>query len=225
MNKQIILDTETTGLSPLQGHRVIEIGAIEMIDRKYTNKHFHIYLNPECKISDEAIRIHGITNSFVKDKAKFNDIALNFINFIKNSELIIHNANFDINFLNYELKHYTNMDFGKITDYCKIIDTLALARKMHPGKSNSLDALSKRYNIKNFNREKHGALLDSKILGSVYLEMTRNQNILNLDMQQVQIININKINEPNAISSIKEVELIEHKKYLNLLKIYNKKNK
>ncbi len=181
--RQIVLDTETTGLEPTQGHKIIEIGCIEMIDRKLTGNHYHVYLNPQREIDKGAIEVHGITNEFLQDKPLFKDVANEFIEFVKNSELIIHNAPFDIGFLNHELKQLSP-SVGIMNDYCRVLDTLVLARQMHPGQKNSLDALCKRYFVVNSHRELHGALLDSEILAEVYLAMTGGQTDLGLTHKQ-----------------------------------------
>lgn len=174
--RQIILDTETTGIGPEKGHRIIEIGCIEMLDRKITKKHFHVYLNPDREVEEGAYRVHGISTEFLQDKPRFKDIADEFIQFIDGAELIIHNAPFDVGFINAEL---SLVGFGKqVESVCTVTDTLVMARKMHPGQRNSLDALCKRYDIDNSNRELHGALLDSEILASVYLAMTGGQTSL-----------------------------------------------
>lgn len=175
--RQIVLDTETTGLSPADGHRVIEIAAIELENRQFTGKQFHYYINPKRDIDPEAEKVHGITLEFLQDKPLFSDLLDDFIAFIKGSELIIHNAPFDVGFLNHEFK-LTNKKVGKIEDYCKVLDTLALARTMHPGQRNSLDALCKRYDIDNSGRDLHGALIDSDLLALTYLAMTSGQEKL-----------------------------------------------
>jgi DNA polymerase III subunit epsilon len=172
--RRVILDTETTGLDPKSGHRVIEIGAIEMINRKMTENTFHEYLNPEREVEAEAIKVHGITNQFLSTKGKFADIADAFFDFIDGAELIIHNAPFDIGFLNHEFKLLGGKS-RRIKDHCAVLDTLVMARKMHPGQRNNLDALCKRYHVDNTQRDLHGALLDSEILGRVYLAMTGGQ--------------------------------------------------
>ena len=179
MNRQIILDTETTGLEPSKGHKIIEIGCVEMIDRKLTGNHFHVYLNPQRDIDEGAIEVHGITNEFLQDKPLFKDVVNDFIEYVKDSELVIHNAPFDIGFLNHELKQLVKPP-GMMEDYCNVLDTLVLARQMHPGQKNSLDALCKRYFIDNSHRDLHGALLDSEILAEVYLGMTGGQKDLTL---------------------------------------------
>lgn len=172
--RQVVLDTETTGLNFSDGHRVIEIGCVEMINRRLTGRNFHYYVNPEYEIEQEALEVHGISNDFLQDKPFFADIAKEFCDFIDGAEIIAHNASFDVGFLNHELK-LAKLRLGKIVDYCKVFDTLALARQLHPGQRNNLDALAKRYNINHFNRDLHGALLDAEILAQVYLAMTGGQ--------------------------------------------------
>lgn len=173
--RQIILDTETTGLDPTQGHRVIEIGCLELLNRRPTDQRFHVYLQPDRTIDEDAIRVHGITNEFLADQPRFADIADEFLNFVRDAELIIHNAPFDLGFLNHELRRCGR---GHLTleQICKVKDTLLLARQRHPGQRNSLDALCKRYNVDNTQRTLHGALLDAEILADVYLAMTRQQS-------------------------------------------------
>lgn len=175
--RQIVMDTETTGIDPAQGHRIVEIGCVEMIDRKLTGNTFHVYINPQRQMDAEVIAVHGITNEFVADKPLFREVANEFLAFIKDSEMIAHNATFDVNFLNHELK-MLQRGLGNVEDYCTIIDSLALARKKHPGQKNNLDALCKRYFIDNSARTFHGALLDSEILAEVYLAMTGGQTSL-----------------------------------------------
>ena len=183
--RQIILDTETTGLEPKQGHRIIEIGCIELIDRCETNHNFHQYINPERDVEDGAFNIHGLSNEFLSSKSRFSDIAQEFIEFIKDSELIIDNAPFDVGFINTELK-LLGKKWGKVEDYCTVFDTLLLAREKHPGQKNSLDALCKRYEVNNSQRDLHGALLDAKILLDVYLKMTGGQTDLSFDSKEVE---------------------------------------
>ncbi|RKZ45823.1 MAG: DNA polymerase III subunit epsilon [Candidatus Parabeggiatoa sp. nov. 3] len=171
--RQIVLDTETTGLKTSQGHRIIEIGCVEISNRHITDKRYHQYLQPNRKIDAEARTVHGITDEFLQDKPRFAEIADEFIAFIKGAELIIHNVEFDVGFINYELRLLNRQT---VTHYCqKMTDTLALARKLHPGKKNTLDALCKRYHVDNSNRQRHGALLDAEILALVYLAMTGGQ--------------------------------------------------
>ncbi len=171
--RQIMLDTETTGINPQDGHRIIEIGCVEMIQRRLTGKTFHVYLNPGRDIDPGAIAIHGISNEFLHDKPLFKDIAEDFLRFVKDAELIIHNAPFDVGFLDHELALLAEP--LRMADVCDVFDTLAFARKKHPGQRNSLDALCKRYNVDNSPRDLHGALLDAQILANVYLLMTGGQ--------------------------------------------------
>lgn len=178
--RQIVLDTETTGLDPAQGHRIIEIGCVEMVDRRLTGRNFHQYLQPDREIDKAAQEVHGISSEFLADKPRFGDLAEDFLEYIGGSELIIHNAPFDVGFLNAELT-LLGADRTPIEGFCSVIDTLAMAKKMHPGQRNSLDALCKRYGIDNSQRELHGALLDSEILAEVYLAMTGGQANLLLD--------------------------------------------
>lgn len=173
----IVLDTETTGLSPQDGHRIIEIGCVELVKRRLTGKRFHAYLNPKRAIDEGAIAVHGITNEFLQDKPVFSQIADEFIDFIRGAELVIHNAPFDVGFINHEFALLSNQ-LGTVTDYSKVFDTLAYARKKHPGQRNSLDALCKRYGIDNSHRDLHGALLDAEILADVFLLMTGGQSSL-----------------------------------------------
>lgn len=175
--RQIILDTETTGLRTEDGHRIIEVGCLEMVNRRLTGERFHIYLNPEREIDAGAVAVHGLTNEFLKDKPVFHDVAKELVEFITGAELIIHNAPFDVSFLNYELR-LANQGWQTISDYCSITDTLLLARQMHVGQRNSLDALCKRYGVDNTKRDLHGALLDAHLLAQVYLAMTGGQGSL-----------------------------------------------
>lgn len=177
MTRQIILDTETTGLRPEEGHRIIEIGAIEIIDRRFTQNDRHIYINPERPIDEGAFKVHGISAQFLSDKPVFADIAEEFLDYIRGAELIIHNAPFDLNFLDHEYR-WLNNKHSKIHEICSIIDTLAMARKRHAGQRNSLDALCKRYDVNNTHRQLHGARLDALLLAEVFLRMTGGQNSL-----------------------------------------------
>ena len=178
--RQIILDTETTGLEPKEGHRVIEIGCVEIINRRKTEATFHVYLNPERDVEDGAFDVHGLSNQFLADKPRFSEIAQELIDFIRDSEVIIHNAPFDIAFLDAEFERL-GKQWGGLENYCITFDTLSLARKLHPGQKNSLDALCQRYQVDNSNRELHGALLDAQILLDVYLAMTGGQTALSLE--------------------------------------------
>lgn len=185
-SRQIVLDTETTGLNPEEGHRVIEIGAVELVNRRVTGNYFHYYLNPERAVEEAAMAVHGLSNDFLQDKPKFIDIYQEFLTFIQGTELIIHNAPFDIGFLNRELALLPE-SIGMLTDYCKVFDTLPFARKRYPGQRNTLDALCKRLAIDNTNRKLHGALLDAEILARVYLAMTGGQEIL-FSEEEVSVI-------------------------------------
>ncbi|MBT7950626.1 MAG: DNA polymerase III subunit epsilon [Gammaproteobacteria bacterium] len=178
--RQVILDTETTGLEPKQGHRIIEIGCVEIINRRKTDRMFHQYLNPQREIEDGAFDIHGLSNEFLVDKPLFADVAQELIDFIRDSEVIIHNAPFDLAFIDAELNRL-GKQWGKTENYCQVLDTLPMARELHPGQKNSLDALCSRYEVDNSQRELHGALLDARILLDVYLAMTRSQASLLLD--------------------------------------------
>jgi len=178
--RQIVVDTETTGLETRQGHRIIEIGCVEVVDRKRTDNHFHHYICPERAIDEGAFAVHGISATFLADKPKFGDIANDFVNFIRGAEIIIHNAPFDVGFINHEFKRLGKR-WGRFEDYCSVLDSLALAREKHPGQRNSLDALCTRYSVDNSGRELHGALLDAEILSDVYLALTGGQTLLDLD--------------------------------------------
>jgi DNA polymerase-3 subunit epsilon len=181
--RQIILDTETTGLEPEKGHRVIEIGAVEMEDRQLTGRNFHCYLNPEREIDDGAMEVHGITREFLEDKPRFADVADELIEFLDGSELVIHNAPFDLGFLEYELS-MSGHGADALSDRTRVLDTLELARDLHPGQRNNLDALCKRYEVDNSSRTLHGALLDAEILADVYLAMTGGQVDLGLSLDR-----------------------------------------
>lgn len=177
--RHIVLDTETTGLEPASGHRIIEIGAVEMINRRRTENTFHQYLNPEREIEDGAYDVHGLSMEFLSGKPLFRDVARDFLDFVRDGELIIHNAPFDVAFLNAELQRL-GPEWGRLEDYCEITDTLKIARELHPGQKNSLDALCTRYKVDNSTRDLHGALLDAGILLDVYLAMTGGQASLSL---------------------------------------------
>lgn len=181
--RQVVLDTETTGLDPVQGHRVIEIGAVELDNRRPTGRHFHRYLNPDREIDEGAQDVHGITLEFLADKPRFEQVAAEFLAFVEGAELVIHNAPFDLGFLNAELERLTQ-PATPLEQCCSIVDTLALARKKHPGQRNNLDALCKRYAVDNTQRTFHGALLDAQILADVYLAMTGGQTRLLLGIEE-----------------------------------------
>ncbi|UCH48570.1 MAG: DNA polymerase III subunit epsilon [Betaproteobacteria bacterium] len=184
--RQIVLDTETTGLDPTLGHRIIEIAAIEMVNRQITGRDYHCYVNPEREIDPGALEVHGISNEFLADKPRFADIAADFLEFIEGGELIIHNAPFDVAFLNAELEQAGRQP---VTEFCEMVtDTLKIARDLHPGKRNSLDALCERYAIDNSARTLHGALLDTRLLAEVYLAMTRGQESLLMEVDSGETV-------------------------------------
>ena len=213
MSRQIILDTETTGLDVTRNHKIIEIGCIELIDRKFTGNKFHMYLNPMREIDQGANSVHGITNEFLQDKPLFGDVKKDLIEFIDGSELVIHNAPFDIGFLEYEFKRAKQK--VDISSICKIFDTLVFARKLHPGQKNSLDALCKRYGVDNSSRDFHGALLDARILGDVYLLMTGGQTSFDLAKNienKKEISSERKNNSKSLVFRANEEELREHNK-------------
>lgn len=172
--RQVVLDTETTGLEAGQGHRIIEIGCVEVVGRRLTGRHYHQYINPEREVDAGALAVHGITDDFLSDKPVFANVAEEFLAFVRGAELIIHNAAFDVGFINMELTQLSD-GVTDITTLCNVIDTLAMARERHPGQRNSLDALCKRYEVDNSQRQLHGALLDAEILADVYLAMTGGQ--------------------------------------------------
>ena len=178
--RSVVLDTETTGMPVADGHRIIEIGCVELIGRRLTGRHFHVYLQPDRESDEGAIAVHGITDEFLKDKPRFKDVADEFFEFIKGAQLIIHNAAFDIGFIANEFNLLGQGDRAEVSDYCSILDTLMMARERHPGQRNNLDALCKRYGVDNSGRDLHGALLDAEILADVYLTMTGGQTNLSL---------------------------------------------
>ncbi|MCC9659138.1 DNA polymerase III subunit epsilon [Pseudoalteromonas sp. MB41] len=182
-HRQIVLDTETTGIDPKQGHRIIEIGCVELVNRRLTGNNFHVYINPQRDIEEEAIDVHGITNEFLRDKPLYHQIAHEFLEYIKGAELVIHNAAFDIGHMDNEFA-LLNQGYPNTEDVCQILDTLKMARDLHPGQKNNLDALCRRYDIDNSKRTLHGALLDSEILADVYLAMTGGQVKLNLNQNK-----------------------------------------
>jgi DNA polymerase-3 subunit epsilon len=178
--RQIVLDTETTGLEPADGHRIIEIGCVELLERRVTGNTYHQYIQPDRQIDAGAIEVHGITNESLADKPRFADVVDEFLDFVRGAELIIHNAPFDVGFLDHEFGLLKTPP-GTVADHCTVLDTLALARRLHPGQRNNLDALCRRYEIDNSQRDLHGALLDAEILADVYLAMTGGQVSLSLD--------------------------------------------
>ena len=223
MARQIILDTETTGLSPEKGHRMIEIGCMEMINRRLTRNNFHAYINPERAIDAEAIKVHGITSDFLKDKSTFSQIADALFAYLRGAELIIHNAPFDIGFLNAEFAR-VNKTYVPITHSCSVIDTLTMARSEHPGQQNTLDALCRRYGVNNKHRDLHGALIDAALLAEVYLMMTGGQE--QLFATDTQLTSENKTTRlkktsrpadalPVIIATSEEINA--HEKFLDLL--------
>ncbi len=177
--RQIVLDTETTGLDPAQGHRVIEIGCLEILNRRISGATYHVYLNPERDIDAGAVQVHGLTREFLADKPRFGDVATEFLEFVRDAELVIHNAPFDVGFLNAEL---TRLQEGPVSRYCGVVDTLKMAKQLHPGQKNNLDALCKRYAVDNSGRSFHGALLDAQLLAEAYLAMTRGQETLSIEV-------------------------------------------
>lgn len=178
--RYVVLDTETTGMPVTDGHRIIEIGCIELDGRTPTGRHYHVYIQPDRTIDEGAIAVHGITDDYLKDKPRFKDVADEFFEFIKGAELVIHNAPFDIGFINNEFALLGQSDRSDITEHCTVLDTLVMARERHPGQRNNLDALCRRYDVDNSGRDLHGALLDAEILAEVYLAMTGGQTHLSL---------------------------------------------
>ena len=183
VKRQVVLDTETTGLSTADDHRIIEIGCVEIINRRLTGRNFHQYINPEREIDAGAIEVHGITAEFLTDKPLFADVVDEFLAFVQGAELIIHNAPFDVGYLDHELSKIPDQQ-TTIATICSVLDTLKMARDRHPGQKNNLDALCKRYDVDNTNRQLHGALLDAEILADVYLAMTGGQVSLSLAAEQ-----------------------------------------
>ena len=224
--RQIVLDTETTGLEVSQGHRIIEIGCVELVNRKLTGRHFHKYLNPQREIDEGAIEVHGITNEYLADKPLYKDIADEFLEFIKGGELVIHNAPFDVGFIDTEFK-LLGREYPRVASICSIVDTVLMARKMHPGQKNNLNALCKRYGVDNSQRELHGALLDAEILADVYLLMTGGQTALRLatedklpgaDAAHSQPALLDEHRNPLRIIRATQAELTAHQAQLELLK-------
>ena len=218
--RHIFLDTETTGLYANQGHRIIEIAAIEIVNRRPTNNSFHFYINPDREIDPAAQEVHGITLDFLQDKPRFIEIASDFLKFVKDSTLIIHNAPFDIGFINMELGLIEKPPVEEVVD--SIIDTLKMAKDMRPGQRNSLDALCRFYNIDNSQRSLHGALLDAQLLAEVYLAMTRGQEDLMIDFQYSgsDVIGEKNTKRPTNLFVLKadDDELKSHEAYLNKMK-------
>ncbi|OOZ38753.1 DNA polymerase III subunit epsilon [Solemya pervernicosa gill symbiont] len=223
--RQIVLDTETTGLEPSQGHRIIEIGCVELVSRRLTGNNYHRYLQPDREIDAGAIEVHGITNEFLDDKPRFQDVVEEFVDYIRGAELVIHNAAFDVGFLNAELNRLDG-DWPTVESVSGVLDTLKMARDMHPGQRNSLDALCKRYDIDSSQRTLHGALLDAEILADVYLAMTGGQVTLMLDGQSESseqgggeaIRRLAADREPLTILKPTEAEMEAHTAYLDLIR-------
>ena len=221
--RQIVLDTETTGIDPKEGHRIIEIGCVEVVNRRLTGNHFHVYINPGRHIEQEAIEVHGITNEFLADKPTFSQVAQEFVSFIKGAQLVIHNAPFDVGFMDHEFGMETSTK-GVITNQiCDVLDTLTLARQMHPGQKNNLDALCKRYGIDNSHRTLHGALLDAEILADVYLLMTGGQTKLKLasssgsDTDSTAIRRIDRSTNKLKVIKATADELSQHEARLDIV--------
>jgi len=196
--RQIVLDTETTGLDPKQGNRIIEIGCVEIINRKITDNTYHQYIQPDRESEEGAFEVHGISTEFLADKPRFADIIEDFMKFINGAELIIHNAPFDIGFLDHELSMVDPV-WGKVSDHCQVTDSLVMARRKHPGQKNNLDALCKRYEVNNARRELHGALLDSELLAEVYLRLTGGQETLALGAE-------GSSSQPGQVSPVRRVD-------------------
>ena len=214
--RQIILDTETTGLDPTLGHRIIEIAGVEIVNRRLTGRHFHRYVDPERDSEEAALQIHGLTREFLSDKPKFREIAGELLEFVSDAELVIHNAAFDIAFLDYELRL---LDREPICTTCRgVVDTLRMARELHPGKRNGLDSLCERYQIDNSARTLHGALLDAQLLAEVYLSMTRGQESLIIEEESLHItispLQVSRAGMPLPVLLATEDELSAHDAYL-----------
>ncbi len=220
--RQVILDTETTGLDPADGHRIVEIGCVEVVNRKLTGNRLHLYLNPDRDSDPEALEVHGLTTEFLSGHPRFEDVYQQFVDFVRGAEVIIHNAAFDCKFLNAELDR---VGLPPVGDLCeKITDSLAYARELHPGRRNSLDALCERYGISNAHRTLHGALLDSELLADVWLAMTRGQDALLMDFQDDEQANATggavkvKVDTSQLrVITASDAELAEHQAYLELL--------
>lgn len=213
--RQVFLDTETTGLDPAQGHRIIEIAAVEVVNRRLTGNHFHAYLNPDREIDIGAQQVHGISLEFLQDKPHFKDMAEEFLDFIRDAGLVIHNAPFDLGFLNNELGL---IEMGTVENVSAgIIDTLKMAKEMHPGQRNNLDALCKRYSVDNSGRTLHGALLDAELLADVYMAMTRGQESLSMEMSTpTELAQTETFNRQQSLKVLaaSEEESAAHEAYL-----------
>lgn len=222
--RQIVVDTETTGLDPKAGHRVIEIACLEMVNRKITGDTYHVYINPDREIEQEAEQVHGISNDFLKDKPRFQAVVNDFIAYVDGAEMIIHNAPFDVGFINSELALVGKRP-NKIESHCKITDTLKMARQLHMGQRNSLDALCKRYGVDNSHREFHGALLDAELLAKVYLLMTGGQGSLFAEEQKKktetqavdQVVHVREAHKPLSVIYADKEALAAHAEKLKSL--------
>jgi len=221
--RQIVLDTETTGLEVASGHRIIEIGCVELENRRLTGNHFHQYINPQREIDQGAIEVHGITNDFLADKPLFERIAQDFVDFVRGAELVIHNAPFDVGFLDAELKR---LDIAPLESVCTVTDTLVMARTRHPGQRNNLDALCQRYDVDNSQRDLHGALLDAEILADVYLAMTGGQTNLQLSESAGEggaqqggetIVRLAADRKPLAVITASAQEIAAHEAQLDVI--------
>ena len=220
--RQVVLDTETTGLEPEQGHRVIELGAVEIVDRRLTGKRLQLYVHPQRDIDDAAFEVHGLDAGFLADKPKFAEVADEFLNFIADADLVIHNAPFDISFIDYELSLLGGERKTCVDALCSVTDSLALARRKHPGQKNSLDALCRRYGVDNSARELHGALLDAEILADVYLAMTGGQMSLfgdedgdAADGAEEEFLRLPEDRPPIPVLAASAEELRAHEAYLD----------
>ncbi len=226
--RYVVLDTETTGMPVTDGHRIIEIGCIELDGRQPTGRHYHVYLQPDRAIDEGAIAVHGITDDYLKDKPRFKDIADEFFEFIQGAELVIHNAPFDIGFINNEYALLGQSERSEISAHCSVLDTLVMARERHPGQRNNLDALCRRYGVDNSGRDLHGALLDAEILAEVYLAMTGGQTNLSLAGDggdagggYVSVSKIRRISaerEPLTVLAATAQELAAHQEFLERIK-------
>jgi DNA polymerase III subunit epsilon len=222
--RRVVLDTETTGLNAGLGDRIIELGCIEILNRRVTGNHFHHYVNPERKSEDGALKVHGITQEFLEDKPRFREIAAEFLEYVQGAELIIHNAAFDVEFLNLEL---ARIGQPPIAEHCAaIVDSLKLARELHPGKKNSLDALCERYQVDHAHRTLHGALLDAALLAEVYLAMTRGQDSLAIELEPARTAGgawtAQGERPPLVIIPASVQELAEHALLLDAIEAENK---
>ena len=227
-NRRVVLDTETTGMPVGDGHRIIEIGCVELDGRQLTGRHYHVYIQPDRTIDEGAIAVHGITDEYLKDKPRFKDIADEFFEFIQGAELVIHNAPFDIGFIENEFALQGQSERANVSEYCTVLDTLVLARERHPGQRNNLDALCKRYGGDNSGRDVHGALLDAESLAEVYLAMTGGQTNLSLAgdsgddgsgyIRPSPIQRLAADREPLTVLAANAEELAAHQKFLERIK-------